>query len=62
MLANLRFPFLLGHFPIIGVAVWVAIFATAPLRRPDWGLLPEAFKGSIFLLALVTCASPARWC
>jgi Na+/H+ antiporter NhaD/arsenite permease-like protein len=69
VLANLRFPFLLGHFPIIGVAVWVAIFATAPLRRPDWGLLPEAFKGSMFLLALVTCASlmpveklpPASW-
>ena len=39
------------------------------MRRPDWGLLPEAFKGSIFLLALVTCASlmpveklpPASW-
>ncbi len=69
VLANLRFPFLLGHFPIIGAAVWVAIFATAPLRRPDWSLLPEACKGSIFLLALVTCASlmpveklpPASW-
>ena len=69
VLANLRFPFLLGHFPIIGVAVWVAIFATALLRRPDWGLLPEALKGSTFLLALVTCASlmpveklpPASW-
>jgi Na+/H+ antiporter NhaD/arsenite permease-like protein len=57
VLANLQFPFLLGHFPIIGAAVWVAIFATALLRRPDWSLLPEAFKGSIFLLALVTCAS-----
>jgi Na+/H+ antiporter NhaD/arsenite permease-like protein len=57
VLANLHFPFLLGHFPIIGAAVWVAIFATALLRRPDWGLLPEALKGSIFLLALVTCAS-----
>jgi Na+/H+ antiporter NhaD/arsenite permease-like protein len=69
VLANLHFPFLLGHFPIIGAAVWVAIFATALLRRPDWSLLPEAFKGSIFLLALVTCASlmpveklpPASW-
>ena len=29
----------------------------APLRRPDWGLLPDALKGPIFLLALVTCAS-----
>ncbi len=55
--ANLRFPAVLDHFPVIGAAVWVAIFLTALLRRPDWGLLPEALKGSIFLLALVTCAS-----
>jgi Na+/H+ antiporter NhaD/arsenite permease-like protein len=67
--ANLRFPALLDHFPVIGAAVWVAIFVTAPWRRPDWALLPDAFKGSVFLLALVTCASlmpveqlpPASW-
>jgi Na+/H+ antiporter NhaD/arsenite permease-like protein len=67
--ANLRFPKILDHFPVIGAAVWVAILATAPLRQPDWKLLPEAFKGSVFLLALVTCASmmpveklpPASW-
>jgi len=57
VVANLYFPAVLDHFPVIGAAVWVAILATAPLRRPDWGLLPEALKGSIFLLALVTCAS-----
>jgi Na+/H+ antiporter NhaD/arsenite permease-like protein len=69
VLANLRFPAVLDHFPVIGAAVWVAIVLTAFIRRPDWGLLPEAFKGSIFLLALVTCASlmpveklpPASW-
>jgi Na+/H+ antiporter NhaD/arsenite permease-like protein len=27
------------------------------VRRPDWEILPEALKGSIFLLALVLCAS-----
>lgn len=43
--------------PWIGGAVWLAILASAPLRRPDWSLLPGAFKGSIFLLALVLCAS-----
>jgi Na+/H+ antiporter NhaD/arsenite permease-like protein len=67
--ANLQFPALLDQFPVIGAAVWVAILATAPLRQPDWRLLPEAFKGSVFLLALVTCASmmpveklpPASW-
>jgi Na+/H+ antiporter NhaD/arsenite permease-like protein len=57
VLANVKFPAALDAFPVIGAAVWVAILATAPLRRPDWKLLPEAFKGSIFLLALVTCAS-----
>ena len=69
VLANLRFPAVLDYFPVIGTAVWVAILLTAFIRRPDWGLLPEAFKGSIFLLALVTCASlmpveklpPASW-
>jgi Na+/H+ antiporter NhaD/arsenite permease-like protein len=55
--ANLYFPALLDHFPVIGAAVWVAILATALVRRPDWSLLPDAFKGSVFLLALVTCAS-----
>ena len=27
------------------------------IRRPDWKVLPETFKGTIFLLALVTAAS-----
>ena len=55
--ANLRFPALLDIIPVIGLAVWVVILATAPLRRPDWEVMPETFKGTIFLLALVTCAS-----
>jgi Na+/H+ antiporter NhaD/arsenite permease-like protein len=54
---NTQFAHLADHFPFIGVAVWVAILVSAPLRRPDWELLPEAFKGSVFLLSLVTCAS-----
>jgi Na+/H+ antiporter NhaD/arsenite permease-like protein len=54
---NLRFKHLADVFPFIGVAVWVAILACAPIRKPAWNLVPEAFKGSIFLLALVTCAS-----
>jgi hypothetical protein len=37
--------------------VWIAILLSVPLRRPDWELLPEATRGSIFLLSLVTCAS-----
>ncbi len=69
VVCNLRFPALLDHFPVIGAAVWVAILITAPIRRPEWSLLPESFKGTIFLLSLVTIASmmpveklpPASW-
>ena len=57
VVANIRFPYLLDAVPVIGLAVWIVIFATAPLRRPDWEIMPETFKGTIFLLALVTCAS-----
>ncbi len=55
--ANLRFPAVLDVLPVLGIAVWVVILATAPLRKPDWAIMPETFKGTIFLLALVTCAS-----
>lgn len=66
---NVKFPELAEHFPFIGVAVWVAIVLTIPVRRHDWELLPETVKGSIFLLSLVLCASmmpveelpPASW-
>lgn len=55
--ANIRFPALLDMLPVIGLAVWIVILLTAPLRRPDWEVMPETFMGTIFLLALVTCAS-----
>ncbi len=54
---NLSAPDVLNHFPVIGVAVWVALLATAAWRRPDWQLLPGAFRGSVFLLSLVMCAA-----
>jgi hypothetical protein len=44
-------------FPYIGVAVWIALLSTIPARRPDWEVLPETLKGTIFLLSLVLCAS-----
>ena len=55
--ANLQFPAVLDIVPVIGLAVWIVILATAPLRQPDWEIMPETFKGTIFLLALVTNAS-----
>ena len=54
---NLKFPSVIGVVPVIGLAVWAVILATAVVRRPDWEVMPETFKGTIFLLALVTCAS-----
>jgi Na+/H+ antiporter NhaD/arsenite permease-like protein len=57
VIMNLRFPWLGDRFPVIGTAVWVALVLSVPLRKPDWHLVPEAVKGTIFLLALVTCAS-----
>ena len=54
---NVKFNALADHFPFIGVAVWAAILLSIPVRRPDWEVLPENFKGTIFLLSLVTCAS-----
>ena len=66
---NLKFTAMADHFPFLGVAVWVALLLAVPVRKPEWSLLPGAVKGSIFLLALVTCASmmpveklpPASW-
>lgn len=57
VIANLKFPALLDAVPVIGLAVWAAILATAALRKPDWEVMPETFKGTIFLLSLVTIAS-----
>lgn len=54
---NLGFPEMADHFPFIGVAVWIAIMLSVMVRRPDWEVLPATFKGSVFLLSLVLCAS-----
>ncbi len=43
--------------PWLGLAVWVVILAAAPFRQPHWHLVPEATKGSVFLLSLVLSAS-----
>ena len=54
---NLNAPHVLGRFPVIGLAVVLALLVSAPLRSPNWGLVPSALKGSLFLLALVWSAS-----
>ena len=57
VLANMRFPAVLGRVPVLGLSLWAVVIATAPLRRPDWSVLPETLKGTVFLIALVTAAS-----
>lgn len=57
VLINTRFAAHSDSFPWLGVAVWVAILLAAPVRMPSWADLPAAFKGSVFLLSLVLCAS-----
>lgn len=54
---NLKFNAIADSFPFLGVAVWVALLLAVPVRKPEWSLMPDAIKGSVFLLALVTCAS-----
>lgn len=69
IVVNTHYPELSDAFPFLGVAVWVVLLALAPLRKPVWSLLPDAAKGSVFLLSLVLCASmmpvetlpPASW-
>lgn len=46
-----------GNFPYIGAAVVGMLLLLTPWRRPDWGVVPEAAKGSVFLLSLVLSAS-----
>ena len=46
---------ILLDFPAAGV--WIAIAIGALFTRTDWKVLPASLKGTLFLLALVTCAS-----
>jgi Na+/H+ antiporter NhaD/arsenite permease-like protein len=57
VVVNTQFPEIASDFPFIGVAVWVAIVLAAAIRKPEWSLLPDATKGSVFLLSLVVSAS-----
>jgi Na+/H+ antiporter NhaD/arsenite permease-like protein len=57
LVTNSKFPWVSDAVPVLGLAVWAVILLSAPLRAPDWKIMPETCKGSIFLLALVTAAS-----
>ncbi|HTQ74730.1 MAG TPA: citrate transporter [Burkholderiales bacterium] len=57
VMINVEYPEVSDHFPFIGVSVVLALLLTVRLRRPDWEVLPESFKGSMFLLSLVLSAT-----
>jgi Na+/H+ antiporter NhaD/arsenite permease-like protein len=57
VVVNLNFPQAADDFPFLGVAIWVATLVSVAWRRPDWETVPSAVRGSIFLIALVLCAS-----
>lgn len=42
-------------FPALGV--WIGILIGATFRKTPWGELKNAWMGTVFLMALVTCAS-----
>ncbi len=54
---NVKYTEHADSFPFIGVAVCLAILLTAPIRKPEWSLLPGALKGACFLLSLVLAAT-----
>ena len=54
---NIQLPELSDAFPFIGFSVVAALLLSTLVRRPDWEIVPETAKGSIFLLALVLCAT-----
>jgi Na+/H+ antiporter NhaD/arsenite permease-like protein len=45
----------LMDFPAVGV--WIAILIGSLLRKTPWDEIPKSLQGTIFLVALVTCAS-----
>jgi Na+/H+ antiporter NhaD/arsenite permease-like protein len=57
LVGNSLFPELHESLPMLGLGLWAAILATAPLRQPHWRILTEASMGAIFLVALVALAS-----
>ena len=57
VIINLQFPDWSDTFPFIGLSVTMALLVSTMLRRPDWEIIPETVKGSIFLLSLVLSAT-----
>jgi Na+/H+ antiporter NhaD/arsenite permease-like protein len=57
VVANSSFPEHEEFAPVLGMGLWVAILISMPLRAPDWSIMGETLKGSLFLVCLVALAS-----
>ena len=57
VVVNTQFPAVADAFPFLGLTVWIVLLACSPIRRPDWSVMPETTKGTVFLLSLVLAAS-----
>ncbi|MEO8157262.1 MAG: citrate transporter [Betaproteobacteria bacterium] len=54
---NVGFAHWADRFPFIGAAIWSALLVSVPVRQPAWKQVPNAVRGSVFLLSLVLAAS-----
>jgi len=57
VIINVKFPAWSDTFPFIGLSVTLALLVSTLWRRPDWEIIPETVKSSIFLLSLVLSAT-----
>jgi Na+/H+ antiporter NhaD/arsenite permease-like protein len=57
VVANSSFPEHEEFAPVLGMGLWIAILISTPLRAPDWSIMGETLKGSLFLVCLVALAS-----
>jgi Na+/H+ antiporter NhaD/arsenite permease-like protein len=57
LIINLKYSDISNSLPFIGMSIWAVLILTIPLRKPKWSLIPGAFKGSLFLLALIFTTS-----
>jgi hypothetical protein len=60
VVTNLYFPELLGRVPVLGLSVWLVLFAMALVRRPDWSVLPETFTGDMIIVRYADDSAPRR--
>jgi Na+/H+ antiporter NhaD/arsenite permease-like protein len=56
-IGNSLHPDMEDSIPALGLALWIAIILSSPLRRPDWKVVGPALSGAVFLVALVASAT-----